>query len=568
MANMRAMAQSRLSTTPIAVPRSNRIHRGQGITSMPAGKMVPIMAVPLLREDSVISGRLRFNLTAMETAEVLMNPMFVSLKAYLVPTLAFERFEGSMDVLNRSWANESFLGLPVVPYIEKQRFDVGATGGGNDSSPGKANPIHRYLGLHARDDQMINTMYIEAYNLIWNMRARNRTDKLSLRTRLQTDLAPAFWNNERFKHIVPSFDQARIEGEVALNIAPGAGKMPVKGVGFSTTNPPGLSDSPLTYRQSDGQLVTVDGTVRKVTSATGSNTNPMWETKDIGGNRFPDVFVELQNAGITVSLANIDLARKTQAFAKLREQYSGHSEDWLVNMLMDGLTVPDAALSQPMLLADKMTVFGMSKRYATDGGNLTESVANGATFIDIAIQTPRIGVGGVIMVVAEVTPDQLYERQRDPFFHAQDVEDFPRSLRDTLDTEKVDVVLNQDVDVDHTDPNGAFGYVPLNWKWNIEKPTIGGKFYRPDVDGGFNEDRQRFWAVETANPKLAEDFYVCTNIHTKPFVVTNQDPFECVSQGDLVINGNTVFGPALKEASDEYEKVLAVAPTDRIEQTP
>ena len=97
-------------------------------------------------------------------------------------------------------------------------------------------------------------------------------------------------------------------------------------------------------------------------------------------------------------------------------------------------------------------------------------------------------------------------------------------------------------------------------------PRIGGKFYRPEVDAGFDEDRQRIWAVETQNPTLSTDFYLCTNIHTKPFVVTNQDPFEVVTQGEVFIEGNTVFGGHLVEATDDYEKVLALAPQDRIEK--
>uniref|UniRef100_UPI0013B3E98E hypothetical protein n=1 Tax=Escherichia coli TaxID=562 RepID=UPI0013B3E98E len=41
-------------------------------------------------------------------------------------------------------------------------------------------------------------------------------------------------------------------------------------------------------------------------------------------NGAPDVFAEMQQNGITVSLSNIEMARKTQAFAKLRQQYNQH----------------------------------------------------------------------------------------------------------------------------------------------------------------------------------------------------------------------------------------------------
>lgn len=126
------------------------------------------------------------------------------------------------------------------------------------------------------------------------------------------------------------------------------------------------------------------------------------------------------------------------------------------------------------------------------------------------------------------------------------------------------MVKNEYIDIDHDTPNATFGYAPLNHKWNYAPPCIGGRFYRPQVDAGFDEDRQRLWAVETQNPVLSEDFYLCTNIHTKPFVVTNEDPFEAVAVGGFSISGNTVFGGVLVEANNDYEQVVAEQPQTRI----
>ena len=170
------------------------------------------------------------------------------------------------------------------------------------------------------------------------------------------------------------------------------------------------------------------------------------------------------------------------------------------------------------------------------------------------------------MVTAEVTPEQLFERQKDPFFHLGSVEALPEFLRDTLDPEKVEVVTNDFVDFDHDTPNGTFGYAPLNHAWNRVHYNIGGKFYRPEVDGEFDEDRQRLWAVETQNPTLSADFYLCNSMHTKPFLDTEADPFEVVAVGDFIIDGITVFGGVLVEAMNNYDKVMEKAPTDRIEK--
>jgi len=541
-----SLSNTRLNTNPIYTPQTIRRQTARGITSVDAGKMVPIAAYPLLREESIVSGRVRFNFEMMETAEMLMNAVNVRVMAYLVPTLALERFEGSMDQLNRSYSGESFKDLPVVPYIETQL--MGAHG---------SNAVYKSIGLHARPNQRVNTMYLEAYNTIWNFRATNRSKDLKKRDRLQADLAPAFWQHERFKHIVPDFDQAVIDGEVPLNVT--NAKLPVRGIGFNATNNGWRTtqDAPA-LRESTGKLGVPPHPYRY--------DNPTISGQNIGGQFFPDIFAEMQDNGITVSLSNIELARKTQAFARLREQYNGHDDEYIINLLMDGITVPEKAFTQPMLIGERNTVFGMAKRYATDGANLTDSVVNGATFVDMSLQLPRIPTGGVIMILVEITPDQIFERQKDPFFHAQTVEDFPSYLRDYLDPEKVSVVPNDYIDVDHNKPTSTFGYAPLNYEWQRDAPLVGGKFYRPKVDAGFNEDRQRIWAVETANPTLSENFYICSDIHKKPFVVTNKDPFEVTSTGELLIRGSTVFGQQLHEATNDYDKVLEKAPMDRIKK--
>lgn len=544
---------NRKTTRALSVPRTLRNHNVKVLTSLPAGKSVPLLAIPLLREDAVRSGTLRFSFEMMETAELLMNAVNVQLSAYLVPTLALERFEGSMDILNRSYSGVAAVeGGSVIPFIETHAM---GTHGSKD--------VYKYLGLHAKSASLVNTQYLESYNAIFNYRAKNRSPDLAERTRLDATLAPAFWQHTNFAHIVPDFDQAAIDGEVPLNVV--QARLPVRGIGIGGAD--FAAASGVLYRETDAPQGSYPKGWQVTSAAPSSGLVALKIKEDPNKPFFPDIYAELQQDGITVSLSNIEMAKKTAAFAKLRQQYSGHNDDWLIDMLMSGLSIPDQALKHPMLLAQNNTVFGMSKRYATDGGNLAESVVNGATFIDLAVRLPRLATGGVIMVIAEITPEQLFERQKDSFFHTSNVEAFPDYLRDTLDPEKVSVVTNDFVDIDHDTPNATFGYAPLNHEWaNSGTPKIGGKFYRPEVDAAFDEDRQRIWAVETQNPTLSTDFYLCTNMHTKPFADQNGDPFEGVGVGNLVIEGNTVFGGHLIEASDDYEMVLAKAPQDRIEK--
>jgi hypothetical protein len=542
---------NRMRTTPVPVQRTTRRHDLRVLTSLPAGKMVPLAAIPLLREDSLTRGMVRVDFEMAETVEVLMNAINVRVMAYLVPNLAFERFTG-MDSLNRSYEGvPEREGEPVIPYFES--MPAPAHG---------ANQVLTYMGKHFRPGTTINAAYIEAYNAIWNLRANNRSPDIARRERLDGTLAPAFWQHSNFHHIVPDFDQAVIDGEVALNVV--NSKMPIRGLGIGNNND-SVDIGPIAQ---GGGLVSDYAAGWKVTDAAAPITGEtnLYIKRDLGypAQYVPDVWAELQDNGITVSLSNLDMARRTQAFANLRKQYSGHTDDFIIDLLMDGITVPEQAWRRPILLADRNTVFGMSKRYASDAGNLTESVVSGITSLDVSFSVPKCPTGGVVMLVAEITPEQLFERQKDPYLHATNVEFLPQFLRDTLDPEKVSVVKNEYVDLDHDQPEDTFGYAPLNHEWTHTSPQIGGRFYRPAVDASFDEDRQRIWAVETQNPVLSQDFYLCTTMHTKPFVVTNQDPFEAVARGDALIRGNTVFGGLLVEATNDYAEVVAEQPTARI----
>lgn len=543
---------NRLTTAPVKVPRTNRNHPVQVLTSAPAGVCAPIAFIPMFREDSA-NGRLRIAVEMAETKEILMNPTHCRITAYVVPDLARERFGGSRDEFDKSYMGELGAGGAVIPFVETAPFPTHGS-----------NAVYRVAGIHGKPGDEVSTSYLEAYNIVWNFRAKQRSMDIEQRERLDATLAPAFWNSSRFAHVVPDFDQAVIDGEVALNIVDQ--RIPVRGLGILNHGGspyPGMTayeygdTSPKTYDQ--GFIVT-DG------------DPPMAGHTRMGirvdENLLPAMFAELQEGGVTVSLSNIEMAKKTQAFAKIRQAYEGFDDEYIIDMLMSGLTIPDQHLKQPILLADKTVPFAQAKRYATDAGNLAESAVSGAARTELSIRVPKLNTGGVIVIIAEFVPEQLFERMRDPYLYSTAVSDYPEYLRDVLDPEKVDVVKNGEVDTSHDNPELTFGYAPMGWKWTVSGPKIGGKFYRPSANTATDEERQRLWAVEDLNPKLSSSFYIVDEIHQKPFLDTAADPFELTAGGNVVINGNTVFGGLLVEATGNYEKVLEKAPVQRIEGTP
>jgi len=513
---MNGMNQNNLLTTPLTPKRSTRIDQKTVITSGNAGKIIPVACIPLLREDGVKRSRMQIAVEMMETAETLFNGVNVTVNAHLVPKLAFDRFNG-MDDLNRSYQ-----GVPredgetPIPFIETHTFSQAD------------NEFYKTLGMHAQGSATVNRDYIEAYNTVVNFRRKERSSSLSMRTMTDTSLAQAFWNHTTMAHIVPDFDQAIIDGEVALNVTNSNLSLHSKG----------------TYAPEGGWLA------------------PMGPSSGVSGS-YPDydwgsaIWAEMSDNGITVSLSNIELAKKTQAFAKARSLYQGHDDDFIIDTLMSGIRIPDQAMKQPILLAQQRTQMGYQQRFASDAANLDESVTVGGALVDITMRTPAINTGGVIVITAEITPEQLFERQKDHYLHNTSVDNYPEFTKNELDPEKVSVVTNSHIDIDHSDPDGVFGYAPLNHEYMRSAPNIGGKYYRPEVDASFDEDRQKIWANETVDPELTEDFYLCNNVHHKVFADSTSDAFEITARGTFEITGNTVFGGALKEATDDYEQVMA-----------
>lgn len=535
-------------TGPIKVQRSVRRDRGRVLTSADAGKILPIKYIPMLREDAVRRGKVRLNFEMMETAEMLMNGINVHVYAHYVPYLAFDRFNGSMDELNKSYQKENGIGGSVVPY-----FNTVTSASALDTTAGAPATFLQTMGIHTQA-ATINTTIVEAYNAIVNHRRKARSASLTQRSATDWSLAEAFWGLEN-NHIVPDFDQKLIDGEVTLNAM--TFKAPIKSsqLAYSTTaiDPSGSTISADRYIPSNYNSPTFDANEMRLTGSAG-----VWT--------FSDLWAELTTAGgATMSLADIEQAKRTAAFAKLRSMYDGIDDDYVIDLLMEGIRVPEEQMKQPILLSRASTMIGYNQRYATDAANLDTSVTNGFASVDLSIRTPQMNTGGVIMITAEIVPEQMWERKKDYYLYETDPDNLPNYLRDYLDPEKVSVVKNDHLDVNHSTPNGTFGYAPLNHEYMRDMVNIGGKYYRPANDA-FDADRAKIWTAETTDPTLSDDFYLVDSLHKKVFSDQNADAFEITCLSDVEITGNTVFGERLLEAdaTSDYSAITNLVDDARI----
>lgn len=524
---------------PIQTVRSNRSDVTKFMSSGDAGKLLPLMYAPLLREDAVRRGKVRMTVGMQETAEMLANGIFLRVHAHVVPFLAFSRFNGSMTELNKSYAGENGIAGSLVPFFNT------ASGQSAVDTTGTLSEFLQTMGIHHGDDNF-NYAIRDAYNLIWNYRAQAKSKDITLRNETDNDIAPAFWLKSSFNDVKASFDDALIDGKVQMS-----------GLTFQ---------APIKSRYVDK-----NGSLFDATTGTGNVGGTGTVTPTTDGQavdegvvyQLDDIFAELTSGGnATMSLADIDKAKQTAAFARLRSNYDMH-EDRIIDMLMDGIRVEEQTLRDPILVDSQTTMFGYSQRFATDSANLDKSVTNGLASVELNLRTPRINTGGILMVTAEIIPDQMYERKQDTYLSTTATNNLPSFVRDYLDPQQVRTVTNSEVDTNHSNPTNIFGYAPMNSQWNRNFARVGGKYYRPANDA-FTEDRSSIWSLEENDPTLSESFYVCPTLHKKVFADQTEDSFELMGEMNLQIEGNTVFGGSLQEATDDYDDIQADVDQTRI----
>jgi len=549
-----------IPNVPVSFSRTRRMSKGRVLTSGDAGKILPLKADPVLREEG-FSGNVNVSVEMMETSEKPVNAIVAKAMTYFVPYLAFDQFNGSIEELNRSYSKENGIAGSQVDFFEKNKYYNGSSVV-TDSSPtdmdtgdnGRAE-FYGTMGIHHGAADM-NNAYVQAYNAIVNHRRKARSTSLSLRNEFEHDLAEAFWPNEGNSHIMADFDQKLIDGEVALNSL--TFKAPVV--------------SKFLHNESDGSESNRRADQNDALQPTHAYVpyNVGGDITDIGTHyQFTEMWAELsentQYGNATLSLADIEQARKTAAFAKIRAAYDGIDDEYIIDLLMQGITVPTEMMKQPMLIGQQSGMFGFAQRYATDSGNLDDTATNGFVSLGYRVRAPRTSVGGVVMTTLEIAPERIWERKKDYFLYTTDTDQLPNALRDSLDPEKISKVSKNHLDVNHSTPDATLGYAPLNHEYNRDQIMVGGKFYRPSNDA-YTEVRSRIWTNETTDPSLSTDFYLCTNLHKKIFADQVSDSFEITAVSDLTVDTNVVFGDRLIEAdaTSDYETITNLVDSNRI----
>ncbi len=548
----------RQNAAPVGFSQSRRADNCSTLTSVKAGVVNIIAQAPVFRGDSV-AGRINLALSLAEMPKPVNNAIIARAQAWFVPRPALPQFSG-LDEYTHAFQGKSISSLGASDRSPPSLYETGTSYSKNIS------PHWRTLGIAVGDSDVTNHDIHDSYTLVQNFRLAAHSSKMTRYNYVSEggtgvakwdSLKPAFWPRGRMHSMVADYESALVTGSMDLDVS--AGQIPISGIGFSNSVVTGTT---LSAREA-GQ-VDPDSTSYPRTQS-GENVEFRTQNTNEFGTAYPDIYAEMAGQIVATTLADIDKARQTNAFAKMLASYAGtnysgfNNDDVIVSELMQGFQVPQELFNRPWLLDNKTVIFGQQERHASGSlADLDDSVTTGQAMVSLSINIPRAEYGGHMIATLEVMPERLYERQSDEYLYVTSADDLPNALRDSLRPEPVDIATNRRWDVKHTTPNGIAAYEPMNAKWRREATRLGGEFQQTTPGTPVTTARTAIWQPDVVDPTMNNDFWLCpTPFPQDVFSVPSNDCVEVALMQQLTITGLTQFGDELVEDNAEFLTVKA-----------
>lgn len=539
---------ARQSTSPVSFPTTQRPESGVLMSSARAGKVVTVAQFPLLAGDSA-SGQVMLDFRLKDMPKPLLNAALFNVQAWVVPRTAFPQFGSFQEVMHARTGEV----IKTLGQADRTPPPFFTTIDGAALTTAAGSDMFRTLGLHVAAGAEVNSDIIDAFNVVYNFRLAAYSQRLNRRPYATEDIAeatrfpPAFWPAAAMRGIVPDYERALVVGSLDLDVSAGLVELPFQRFGVSGTDYVG--NAAVSSNATNFAIFTAVG---------GTDNNGISIEVPVSGPFYGD----LTGQTITTTLADLDKARATQAFAKLRATYAGNdttgfnNDDAIVALLMQGLDVAPELFNRPILLDAKTVPVGFQERFSSDATALDASLTRGGSAVRLSLNIPKLPTGGHVIVTVELVPERVNERMSDEYLYATSVGDLPDALRDTLRVEPVDIVLNRRIDAKHVTPNGAYGFEPMNGKWKREFTRLGGEFYQATPGAGWTETRAQIWQTELVNPTFGTSHYLCPeDFPHDVFADTTGPAFEFVCRHMVAIQGITQFGDVLVENNDEFAAV-------------
>lgn len=355
-----------------------------------------------------------------------------------------------------------------------------------------AGTLGDYFGLPLGTSISVNALPFRAYSLIYNEFFRDQdlqtaltidtTDGVDSTT--NTTLQKANWQKDRF---TSSRDSSQKGSEISLPLG--------------TIAPVETDGSPMTF------VGDTSGSVSKLGHETGT---PRYYPKNISGSptNLEDVSYSagLQVDLSTASASTINDLREAfalQSFAEHRMMFGGRYSEYLKFL---GIRYSDGRLDRPEYLGGGKETVQFSEILqtgvdSTDGG-LGTMGGHGITAMKSNRFTRFFEEHGMIISLMVVKPKPMYHQGLGKFWSKTTKEDFFQYELEGIGQEEV---LNKEVYIGHTTPDGTFGWQNRYDEYRYAVDTVAGDF-RP----GQSLEEWTMCRDFSSDPALNSTFVTCS----------------------------------------------------------
>lgn len=418
------------------------------------GELVPCATLDVLPGDSfrhVTSVLVR----ATPLLAPVMHPVHVKVHHWFVP-------------LRLIWANfENFItGGPdgnnatVPPYVTAPAvtgFDVGT--------------LADYLGVPPEvPDAQVSALPFRAYAMIWNEFYRDQDLQTALTvstgdgsdTTTSVALQNIGWEKDYFTTARPWEQKG-----TAVTVPIGT-QAPVMGLGVYNT----------ATIAAQNNIVQADGSTSNFTSGVASQSNPSLAMRVAGAaDRTPSIYADLA-AATGVNINDLREALAIQRFQEARARYGSRYREYLRDY---GVRSSDARMQVPEYLGGGKQTIQFSEVLQTAEGTDPVGTLRGHGIGAMRSNRYRrfFEEHGIILSLMSVKPKTMYVQGLPRLWSRQTKEDYFTKEFAHIGQQEV---LNKEVYLDHTTPDGVFGYQDRYDEYRRSESRVSGEFRTTTLD--------------------------------------------------------------------------------------
>jgi hypothetical protein len=370
-------------------PKRVRRQFKQNVGRMRGGKLVPVMFHAIRESEGGVLSQ-TFNLELDPIPGRLTSEMILEFYDIFVPLQAIDAildpaaaYAGMTEVVREKL-------LSATPI-----FDVEAEG-----------PISKKAKVNPRSvagTKVVNKAVRLAYNAAVNMLRQRAYFRATLVAHTNTAILPAIYAQTVLDKINGVLDpDDRINGAVNLELP--AMNLPVKGIG------------------SDDATTTTVTSIRE-TGGTTVASGPGYVSSDLrakatGVNGWPDITALFSGAGATMSLDEFYNAQRIDEFTRRMDDMMRNNPQYGGEMVLrwaHGLSIDAGRV--PFIVAERRIPINRTIQGAMDSAGVNNDVmrTDGTVAFNVSIPIPRTELGGMIVTLVALKPDEKLASQPEPF---------------------------------------------------------------------------------------------------------------------------------------------------------